>query len=199
MRITFILSILFSTLIFLGSCNLAFAESSEIGLSRIHPATPLYFLKTVRESIEMHFARTPKVKRIRQLEFATRRLREVKALISVNREDLIESTLERYWSAINSLPDKALEDKEIASLIGGTISSHMSALEQIYGQIKNPKAKMALRAIVNKFAGRADLFSQTRSSVCSFLSKEASSSALNQTEQQVLKERAVRCGALNHF
>ncbi len=193
MRITFVLPLLLSTLIFLGSCNLAFAESIEIGSSRINPSSPLYFLKTIRESVEMHFASTPRTQRVRRLEFATRRLREVNALVSAGREDLIQPTLERYWSQVNSLPDKSLEDKEIASLIGGTIANHVSILEQVYTQIKNPTAKMAIRSVINKFLGRSDLFSQTRFSVCAFLSQEASSSALNEVERAIFKDRSQKC------
>lgn len=196
MRITFILPILLSALIFLGSCNLAFAESTEIGSSQINPSSPFYFLKTIRESFEIHFASTPRTQRVRRLEFATRRLREVKALVSVGREDLIQPTLERYWSQINSLPDKNLEDNEIASLIGGTIANHISILEGVYTQIKNPTAKMAIRSVINKFSGRSDLFSQTRSSVCAFLSQEASSSALNEVERAIFKDRAQKCQAI---
>lgn len=82
---------------------------NDIGVSKITPASFFYFLKTVRENLEMKLALTPHVKLIRQLEFATRRLRETKSLVG-GREDLIQPTMERYWSYINSLPDKDLKD-----------------------------------------------------------------------------------------
>lgn len=192
MRITIVLAIFVYGLIFLGSCNTAYAQDIDIGQSQIHPAHPLYFLKTIRENLEMHFAKTPRVKMIRQLEFATRRLREVKALVGKN-EDLIQPTLERYWSHISFLPQKDLEDRELASLISGTIAKHINILEKLNDQVLEKKAKMSIRATLNRLSARLDLFEETRSSVCKFLSKEASPSALNEVEKVILIERVRVC------
>ncbi len=165
---------------------------NDIGVSRITPASFFYFLKTVRETIEMKLAFTPHVKRIRQLEFATRRLRETKSLVG-GREDLIPPTLERYWFYINSLPDKDLKDTEVAVRIKETLTVHLEVLEQIYDKITNKSAKMSIRAAVNRIVQRADVPIFARFPACKFLEKEATANTLTEPERQILTERANNC------
>ncbi len=189
MRLTIVLALmlfLFST----TGVDLA-AGQDQIGQSRLDPSSPLYFLKTIRESWELQFAATPRVKWLRQLEFATRRLREVKSLL-VKNQDLIAPTLEKYKSHIDSLPDKDLKDSEISTRIKESLAVHLEVLEAIY-QVSNNRAKMAIRAAINRIVERVDIPNYARIPACNFLAKEASSSALNQTEQAVYLERAKNC------
>ncbi len=180
-------------LLLLGSCNAALAaQENDIGYSRLNPASPFYFLKTIRESLELDLALTPRTKLLRQLEFATRRLREARTLISKN-ADLIPPTLERYSSYLNSLPDKNLEDSEVGLRIKESLSIHLDTLYQMYAEVSAPRAKMAIRAAINRIIQRADVPQLTKLPACSFLSHEASSSALNQTEKYVLAQRAQKC------
>lgn len=196
MRITILPLIFFlSAMIFLGSCSTAYAME-EIGQSRIHPAHPLYFLKTVRENLELKFAGTTKVVYIRRLEFATRRLREVKSLIGVGRFELIISALENYLSQINALPDKGMQEKDILKMIGDNLSIHLEVLQALYSQIETPRAKMAIRAAINRIMQREDLPIPARENICNFMEKEASSSALNEVEKAVLLQRVKKCLSL---
>lgn len=185
--------ILLIAMLFLISCSSVLAKENDIGQSQIHPAHPLYFLKTVRESLEMSLALTPRVKLIRQLEFATRRLREVKALISNNRQDLIEPTLERYWFHIRVLLDEGSKDPELILRIKESLVVHLKTLDSIYAQLSNQEAKRAVRSALNRVVDRADIPDFARIPVCDFFAKESSSSALNQTEQVILKERSKNC------
>lgn len=197
MRITIIpLALFLSVVIFLASCSTALAYENDIGQSQIHPAHPLYFLKAVREGLEMHFAQTSNVKLIRRLEFATRRLREVKSLIPGSRQDLIEPTLDRYWTLVSSLPvPKNLENAGFfANEISDNLVIHIKTLEKIYPQISHPRAKMAIRSILNRFTSRQDIPSYARAPICDFFAKEATQSAnLNETERVVLLERVKKC------
>lgn len=194
MRITILpLIFLLTAIFFLGSCNNAFAKENDIGQSILHPAHPLYFLKTIRESLELKFAGTRKVVYIRRLEFATRRLREVKSLIQVGNFELIIPTLENYSSQLNSLPDQGLQEKEVLKVIENNLSNHLEVLQHIYYQIENSRAKMALRATINRIIQRADLPPSARLLGCGFLSKEASSSALNEVEKATLLQRVQKC------
>lgn len=190
MRITVILA--FFIIFFLFFSGVALAGEDQIGQSRLDPASPFYFLKTIRENFELKFAGTPRVRLLRELEFATRRLRETKALIDKD-QDLIPPVLEKYKSHINNLPDKNLEDEEVIFRIKESLNIHFAALENIYIRVSNPRAKMAIRAAINKIAQRADLPDYARLPICSFLSKEASSSALSDTEKAVFSERAQKC------
>ena len=164
------------------SLTTSVSASEDIGYSKIHPASPLYFLKTIRENLELKFAGSVRVKMLRQMEFATRRLREAKTLISVN-QDLIPPTLERYSSSLNSLPKEILEKD---------VSNHLEVLQQMH-KSSSSLSKMAIRSAMNKIINRADVPAAAKLTVCKFFLKEASSSALNQTEQVVLKDRAQSC------
>lgn len=194
MRITILpLAFSISAIVFFSNCTSAYAAQDLIGKSQLHPAHPLYFLKPVREALEMHFAQTPRVKMIRSLEFATRRLREVKSLIDVKREDLIEPNMGKYWYHLQKLPDKDLEDGELVAFIKETTPVHLEVLENVYNVVENKRAKMAIRAALNRLSQRSDLEVKTKKSICDFLAKESTSSALNQTERVVLSERAESC------
>lgn len=190
MKISIVLAL--TVWIFLSSCSLALAQENDIGQSLIHPATPFYFLKTIRENLELKFALTPRIKFFRQLEFATRRLRETKALIPKN-EDLIPPTLERYSSHVKTLPDKDLEDEEIQIRIEESLVVHLETLQKIYDQVSNKRAKMAIRASLNRIIQRADVPAFAKLLICNLFAKEASSSALNQTERVVYLERSQKC------
>lgn len=198
MRITILpLVLIFSALIFLGSYSSAFAYENDIGQSQIHPAHPFYFLKTVREIFEMHFAQTPKVKFLRQLEFATRRLREARSLTQTPRQDLIEPTLERYWHHVSSLPAKAAKDLKTESLakqISDSLVIHIKTLLKLYAETSNQRAKMAIRFALNRLMGRMDIPNYAKVPVCQFFAQEATQSAdLAETEKVVLLERAEKC------
>ncbi|MEK7617062.1 MAG: DUF5667 domain-containing protein [Patescibacteria group bacterium] len=195
MRITIILAI--SAVyagIFFSACNIALAQTSDIGQSQIHPSHPLYFLKTVRENLEMHFAQTPRVKMVRQLEFATRRLREVKTLLQIKDWDLVEPTMERYWFHMNTVLKYRPREEWLTLLLNYTISTHLNVLENIYGRMNEKRAKMSVRTTVHRILKYSDIIEAPRLKGCDFLAKEATSSSdLNQTERVILSERAEEC------
>lgn len=175
-----------------GSAQMA-PTGNDIGVSRIAPDSALYFLKTIRENLEMSLAVTPRVKLIRQLEFATRRLREVKSLIPTTHQDLIQPTMERYYSYINSLPQKDLGDEEISTRIKESLTVHLEVLEQIYDQITNKAARMSIRAAINRIVQRVDVTPSGRIRACRFLQQEATSSALMEVEREILLQRVKIC------
>jgi hypothetical protein len=192
MRITIVLGLTLFGLLILGSCSSVYAKENDIGFSRLDPSSPLYFLKTIRENLEMQLAFTPRVKLLRQLEFATRRLREARTLMTKN-ADLIPPTMERYSSYLKSLPEKDLEDSEVVIRIKESLAVHLETLYKMYEQVTTIRAKIAIRAAINRIAQRADIPQYARLPACNFLAKEASSSALNDTERVVLAERAQKC------
>lgn len=178
---------------FLGSCNTTYALE-EIGQSKLHPASPLYFLKIIRENLEMKFAGNRKIVMIRRLEFATRRLREVKSLILANKFELIIPALENYWFQINSIPDKELGDQKLIAMIANNLSTHLEILENLYPNLSDVRVKMAIRTAINRLVQRLDMPNSTREHGCNFLAKEATmSSLLNETEKAVLKMRSEKC------
>lgn len=176
----------------LFSSSSVLAQEDNIGTSLIDPSSPFYFLKTIRESLELKFALTPHTILLRRLEFATRRLRETKTLVSKN-EDLIPSTLERYNSQLATLSDKDLNDQEVAMRVKESLAVHLNVLQKIYSQVSSLRAKMFIMSALNRIILRADIPNYSKLPLCNFFTKEASSSGLNDVEKVVLFERADRC------
>ena len=224
MRITWILAILTFTFILLGSCGSVLAANDDdltsgltlndagavdIGESLIHPASPLYFLKAIREKIELALAGTKETKAQRQLEFSQRRLREVKALVKQKRQDLIDSTLERYKASLSEAENLVSQDEDLKVTVGEAVARHLDVLQRVYDQVGNPRAKQAIRAAILRaeehnrlllqkldFSSQQKLIRKTaqqQALACKFLAKEASGSGLTDTEKVYLQEKVGKC------
>lgn len=202
MRITILpLAFFIAAYIFLSTCNTAFAQDAtpsahqvDIGYSKIHPASPFYFLKAVREKLEMEFAQTYRVKMLRHLEFATRRLREVKTLLSINQTELVPPTLERYAAHLKEITDKPKKNDPFLSLMQNNLNTHIKTLEEIYYKTTDPRAKLFLRSTMNRMIQRADVQIDDKLPICHLFAKESTGSAdLNETEKAVLLNRSKLC------
>lgn len=192
MRATFLpLAVFLSLAVFIASCSSAYAYE-DIGYAQIHPAHPLYFLKSVRENLEVKLAQTNRTKVLRQLEFANRRLREFRSLLSTNKQFLIEPALEKYWFHISNVPipskDIGLETEVTAALV-----NHLEVLRSNFDQVSDDRAKRGVRHAVYRLTKHTDLPDYAKLDGCQFLGKEASSSALTEVERAILKERADSC------
>lgn len=194
MKVTFVLAIT-SLLFFVlfSSCNAVYALEENVGFARISPSSPIYFLKTIREDLELKFAGTTRTKIIRQMEFATRRLRESKSLVGTKDEDLIQATLERYWYNLSHVLNFTPKDKELALLTNHVVGVHLKELENMYTQLKSDRAQLSIRSAVNRLMQNSEASGSTRFLGCNFLLKESSSSALTQAERVILKERGDSC------
>lgn len=187
-----LVSTLFTT-VFLSSCSNVFALEENVGSARIDPSSPIYFLKTIREGIELKFATTTKTKLIRQLEFATRRLREAKSLLGGKNEELIQAGMERYWSSLTQVLSYEAKDEELTILSSHVSAIHLKELMLLYSKLSNPKAKLGVRSIIHRLLQDSEITGGLKDSGCNFLLSESSSSALAQSEQVIYKERALRC------
>lgn len=204
---SFLLFVLLSTVY----CTLypVFA-ADEVGQAKIYPAHPLYFLKSVREILELKFAPTSEIKAVRYLEFSQRRIREVKALVETRHFEMIAPTLEHYLfnlQKVLGLTD--LKNEAKAKQAADTVYTHLQNLENIYSKIDHEAARRAIRSTIFRMFEWNNLFkeklspmlrddlaknlSKFQGKICNFLIKEASSSALNEVEVAVLKERANAC------
>ena len=215
MRITIVLaSLALMSGIFLTFCNTTLALSVDqidnyVGQSIIHPAHPLYFLKAVRENLELKFSTNPKQKFIRKIEFLTRRIREVKSLIYYKRQDLIEPNLEKYAAILDEIVGMDTQKRDQVNMAQNEVSNHLLILLKLYPQIEDKRAKISFRRTISKvsqwninladrlnYGGYTDLAVnqiKLNSPACEFLKKEASSSALNDVERVVFSERASKC------
>lgn len=224
MRATWILVILTFSFVFLSGCNLALAQTQEdltegltlndagavdIGESLIHPASPLFFLKALREKIEFALAGSTEVKAQRQLEFSQRRLREINALVKKNRQDLMDSTLERYKFHLSEAQNLSNSREDLTAKVGEATARHLDVLQRVYDQVGNPRAKQAIRAAVERneehirkllqklsLVEQQKLIRQTakrQAMACIFLEREASGSGINDTERQYLGQKVKDC------
>ncbi|MCL4366337.1 DUF5667 domain-containing protein [Patescibacteria group bacterium] len=186
-----------------------FAQGDNIGQSQITPASPLYFLKSIREALELKFAGTTRVRAIRELEFATRRIREVKSLVT-SRQDLIEPTLYQYLFHLGEFIGIAnFKDPDLAAEASKTVTAQTNALQTVYSRVSDRRALMSIRATINSLSKldlklsdrlnlaekplQAEQISISRLSACNFLGKESSSSALSEVEKAVFVKRASEC------
>lgn len=200
MRISIILVILAGVIFF--SCPLALANDYQISPSRLHPASPFYFVKTIKENLELKFTGSNSDYNLKYFEFAQRRIKEISSLVRVNRVDLIPSTLEKYWSSLNKVSLSG--DQMIRQ-----VTAQINFLESVYHQIEDPAAKRSIRLtlfkimqwnskVLNSLTPEENIkfsaqINQNHNLICNLFSKEASSSGLNDTEKLVLLERFQKC------
>lgn len=125
-----ILLVLFLSLSLIFSTNVHAQEatSSTDLLEQINyepdllPTSPFYFLKTWKEKIEIAFARTPQEKIEKRIEFANRRLAELRALASEN-PDRVERLSQRYQEELNLIQN---EVKNISEQERDRIMEHVA-------------------------------------------------------------------------
>lgn len=230
MRITIILAVIsLYSAIYLSSCDLTFAQSTpsaktnlgwerlatdpgalDVGKSLIAPNSPLYFLKNLRERLEIKTASDEKVKATRELEFSIRRIREVKSLIKSGKEDLIPATLEKYKEHLKN-SRSWLRTVGAGPMLeaGNGVARHLFVLQSLYLETTTKEAKRGLlgaskeafsynkklveelsvgeqQALIKQIALR-------QASFCQFLERLADDTLWNQTERAVLKEEVISC------
>lgn len=216
MRLMLAAGFLALLLLGLGSSVLAkeASESAEtvakqvyLGKSLIHPAHPLYFLKKVREILELKFAPSQEIQAIRYLEFAQRRIREARSLKEAKRADLLAPTLEHYIFNLHKALDLTdLKNEAKVRQLTEIVSIHVRILDHLYPQTEDQAAQRSIRTTLFKLTQWNQKFqerlspefkqftsNETQSLICDFLAKEAQNSSLNEVEREVLKERADRC------
>ena len=221
MRISIVLAVIISSAFLFSSCaGSVFAQDDlvgsaidpggvEIGKSLIHPATPFYFLKTIRENVESLLNNSQEAKVIREVEFSYRRLREIRSLIDKNRHDLVPSALENYQKHIENAKNEAASSEELQLKIGEALARQIDVLQRVYDQVQNPKAKEAifstlqrsqdhthelLQKLTSNYKKQLIQFSAPRLAFsCKFLTREASSSALSPEQKKNIRGEIELC------
>lgn len=227
MRITAVLSILIAVVIFLAPCtNVLALESTDstepinidelqadpgavdVGEALIPPNSPLYFLKILREKIELALTFSQEGKVVRQLEFAQRRLREVNKLIKNKKQDLIGETMAKYRDHINQALAAASSD-DLKVKVGEAISRHLDVLQRVYDGVGNETAKAAIRGNIERAAehnrtllAKLDTVKQKllikktvlrQALACKFLGRESTASGISDNEKKTLRAKFADC------
>lgn len=231
MRITIALAILVFSFALLGPCNISFAQTPsstdsadttlenlpsldeagaiDTGQSLIHPGSPLYFIKALREKLELILASSAEAKTQREIEFAQRRLREIQSLVKNKQQDLIPPTAERYKDHLQKAGERALNDEDLNVKLGEAISRHLDVLQRVYDQVGNPRAKQAILASIERaveqnrvLLKKIGVESQQKliratalreALACKFLERESTASGFTDTERVALGEEVKKC------
>lgn len=184
-------------------------DATQVGFSQISPASPLYFLKAVRENFEWRLAKKKGEQVSRQLEFAQRRLREINSLLGGKDESFIAPTANRYQAQMDKASSISGDSDDLQLVLTDYLSRHLLVLEDQYSRTSDRLGQVFLRATIEKdqelsqklidkaggdYKDRLTItLSQSQYLTCQFFIKEASLSALNEVEREDLSQRAQNC------
>lgn len=188
MRSNLPLALMIFLIFFLGSASVIYVFSTP----QISPSSPLYFLQTIKEGLEMKVAFSMQSKAAKQLEFATRRVKETENLVG-EEEDRIQTVMERYWNNFQTSLNFNKSAKDKLTQINQTIESNLNDLDKIYPALSSEKAKRGVRATVSRLAFSPDIDLNIRHTGCNILQKQASDSALTQSEKAIFEIRVKDC------
>jgi colicin import membrane protein len=187
------------------------AGAVDVGESLIPPTSPLYFLKSLRERLEMALTFSSEGKVIRQLEFAQRRLREVRSLVKNKHQEEIDETLVSYQKHIEQAENFAKDNEDLKIKVGEAVSRHSDVLQKVYDSVGNMEAKEALLENITRAQVQTETILQsvneTRQKIlndnvslrltisCNFLGRESTSSAVSEEKKVLLKAKFVECSS----
>ena len=173
----------FNFLLLTFPINVYAQNTPDFGQSLIHPAQPIYFLKTIRERLEMGLAMSKASKAKLQIDFGSRRIRETNSLIKAGREDLIEQTLEKYRHQMKVAYDLSAENNDLNEQIKAGFSQQVDDLVSLYERASNQAARRAIRASIF----------QSRTPDCQFLERTSLEMEINEAERSILKQKTDEC------
>lgn len=178
--------------------------------ARISPSSPLFFLKAVRENIELSLALTKQVRRIRTLEFAGRRLREVNSLIGTPDEPLIESSLLHYRKLTGDLDKLTTSGEDLKVWAAEGEGEHLNTLLDDYPKISDRNAKGSVLATIEvleshnrALAGTIkdsiqkreliDRIATSQARTCNFYAQRLKDGNLNDVNKTILAKLLGKC------
>ena len=100
-------------------------------------------------------------------------------------EDMIPAIVERYWFNVDNYPNKSEQ--------GGILAVHVGVFNEIYPMLKTATAKLSVRSVMYRIIQQPDVPNETKLLVCNLLQQESSSSAMTDSEREILKLRVTNC------
>lgn len=124
---------------------------------RLLPTSPFYFLKQFKERVELVLAKDPEKKVVKRLEFANRRLVELKAVVE-KKPELAEKLAGRYEQQLELLDQEVgqvVEDRkeELAEHVSEVTLKHQSILLDVYQKVPEQGRKGIENAIEKSIHG----------------------------------------------
>lgn len=181
----------------------------DVGHALIAPDSPFYFIKAIKERIEMALASTDDVKASRQLEFAQRRLREVNTLVDHKRQDLVRPTLAKYQTEVQNAEDLSSNSQDLQTRVGEALARNIDVLQRVYDQVGNETAKAAILENIQRAESRVRETTQNlptgaqqkfigntaayQAAACKFFLRESTASALPAADKLQLQQKIKDC------
>lgn len=146
-----ILSIIILALLFGG---VVFAQDAELPEVKLLPDSPLYFLKSWKESIQTFFTFGAENKAKQYLHLSEIRLAEYQKMIEMEKTEIAQKTFEKYEKQLGHALEKAGEAKEkgksVANFeeeVGQRILVHQGVLERVLEKVPE-QAKPAIEKAI---------------------------------------------------
>jgi len=135
----------------------AWDQRGEIYSPRLLPTSPFYFLKKWKERLELTFAVNVGQKVAKRMEFATRRLAEMNAVVKTNPE-MIEEVAEDYQEELGLIEEKSNQLKkegreELIEHVSEMTLKHQVVLLRIYENVPESAKKGLENAMENSLKG----------------------------------------------
>lgn len=128
------------------------AGEAGIYTPKLLPDSPFYFLKKIKEKIELFLTQSPEEKSEKYTELATRRIAEVKIMINKNKFQLVEKLVKQHQEHLDKAEEEIKEAKEkgrdverILGIVAQATSTHQKVLAEVYEKVPQ-QAKEAIEA-----------------------------------------------------
>lgn len=126
------------------------SAEEEIYTPRLLPDSPFYFLKRIKERIELFLAQVPEAEAEKYTEFATRRIAEAKMMIKKNKHQFVVKLMERHKEHLTKAEEKIEEAKDkgrdverVLEIVVEATSIHQKVLAEVYEKVPE-QAKEAI-------------------------------------------------------
>lgn len=117
---------------------------------KLLPDSPFYFLKTIKERIELFLAQTPEAQAEKYAELATRRIAEVKQLVKKEKPGFVEKLMKKHKEHLDKAEEKIEEAKKkgrdverVLAIVAEATSIHQKVLAEVYEKVPE-QAKEAI-------------------------------------------------------
>ena len=126
------------------------AVEEPIYTPRLLPDSPFYFLKRIKERIELFLAQAPEAKAEKYAELATRRIAEAKVMIKRNKNQFVVKLMEKHQEHLDKAEKKIEEAREkgkdverVLAIVAEATSIHQKVLADVYEKVPE-QAKEAI-------------------------------------------------------
>lgn len=126
------------------------SAEEEIYTPKLLPDSPFYFLKRIKEGIELFLAQAPEAKAEKYAELATRRIAEAKVMIKRNKNQFVVKLMEKHQEHLDKAEKKIEEAKEkgkdverVLAIVAEATSIHQKVLADVYEKVPE-QAKEAI-------------------------------------------------------